>query len=544
MTQNFMEQSMPPEVDVLFGPSLQELTTLVVSSVETRLAVNQIGNARIVLRQPGGTDGNLKMFVADAARCQPGTDVTIRIRNGKSLFNGVVAEQSCSHEQGRSELTLRVSHRLQGAVSSHGSKVFVQMNEEAVLRQLLQSHTNVTKVSHLPKQQHAQLVQYECSDWQFIRARLHANGVWLWPDNEGNVSVAAPVVDANKDADYVLTEGMAVAQEDRGNTPLIESMTWSFRNRELTHRVDVSSWNPSQQNMETRQSNTTMLGIHGLEPSRRQLLGPECQKFNSSLPLSQEERQAWADSRLLAMQAASIQGSVTLIGGDDYQLGKTVELRGFGSGFDGTGIISSVEQKLSPGRWRTVVTIGQETIPAADTSLVPAVPGLHTGVVAKHRNDPENMDRLLVQVPLLGAELWARFATPYASNNSGVCFYPEPGDEVVLGFFGADPRYPVILGAMHNPKNPSPFGVAEAGRVKGVILRQGDHEQQLLFDTRAGSVLLQSAQDQLTLQEGIDMVSGKTVNFQGQDLKFNADASLTASGRQVEIKGSKINLVS
>jgi type VI secretion system secreted protein VgrG len=542
MAQNFTEQSMPPKVEVLFGNPWQELTTLVVSSVETRLAANQIANARIVLRQPGGTDGNLKTFVADATRCQPGTAVIIRITNGQSLFEGVVAEQSGSHEQGRSELTLRLSHPLQGAVSSHGSKVFVQMNEEAVLRQLLQPYRiSLTQVSDLPAQQHAQLVQYECSDWQFIRTRLYANGVWLWPDNEGNVSVAAPVLRESK---HILLEGMAVAQEGWGNIPLIESMTWSFRNRELTHRVGVSSWNPSQQRMETRQANTTTLGSGGLAPSRLQLLGPARQEFNATLPLPQGERQAWADSRLLAMQAASIQGSVTVIGSTAYQLGETVELRGFGSGFDGTGIISSVEQKLSPGRWRTVVTIGQESIPAADASLVPAVPGLHTGVVATYQNDPENMDRLRVQVPLLGAELWARFAAPYASNNSAVCFYPEPGDEVVLGFFGADPRYPVILGAVHNPKNPSPFGTTAAGRVKGVILQQGDHEQQLLFDTQAGSVLLQSAQDRLTLQGGIDMVSGKTVNLQGQDLKLNADASLDAAGRQVEIKGSKINLVS
>jgi type VI secretion system secreted protein VgrG len=542
MAQHFMEQSMPPEVEVLFGTPRQELTGLVVSSVETRLAANQIANARIVLRQPGGADGSLKTFAADAARCQPGTAVTIRIRNGAMLFKGLVAEQSCSHEQGFSELTLRLSHPLQGAVSSHGSRVFAQMSEEAVLRQLLQSYAiRLTQANDLPAQRHAQLVQYECSDWQFIRTRLHANGVWLWPDSEGNVSVAAPALSEPR---HTLLEGMAVVQEGRGNIPLIESMTWSFRNRELTHSVGVSSWNPSQQKMETRQANSTMLGSGGLAPSRLKRLGPERQEFNASLPLPQGERQAWANSRLLAMQAASIQGSVTVIGSTAYRLGETVGLSGFGNGFDGAGIISSVEQRLSAGRWRTVVTIGQESMAGADASLVPSVPGLHTGVVAAYQDDPENMDRLRVQVPLLGAELWARFAAPYASNNSAVCFYPEPGDEVVLGFFGADPRYPVILGAVHNPRNPSPFSMTEAGRSKGVILRQGDHEQQLLFDTQSGSVLLQSGQDQLVLQEGIDMASGKTMNLQGKDIKFKADASLAAAGRQVEIKGSKINLVS
>ena len=52
--------------------------------------------------------------------------------------------------------------------------------------------------------------------------------------------------------------------------------------------------------------------------------------------------------------------------------------------------------------------------------------------------------------------IWARLASPDAGNERGFFFRPEPGDEVVVGFFNDDPRQAVILGAVYGAKNKPP----------------------------------------------------------------------------------------
>ncbi len=535
-----LEQSRPPQVEVLFGAARRPLVTLEVLRVETRIAANQIPNATVVFQQRGGEGGDLNDFSADAKRCPPGTAVTIRFGNGEVLFSGKVAEQTCRQSQGLSELTLRLTHPLQGAVSSHASRVFSQMSEEAVLRQLLNGYgIKLGRSTGLLKQLHLQLVQYECSDWQFIKTRLYANGVWLWPDRNGDISLAPPALSS---VSHTFKQGASASGDKAGHLPLIESVDWRFGNRELTDGVEVSSWNLASQKNESRKAVAAALGRGGLDPSQLMLLGPDVQLFGASLDLQTEEKKSWADSRLLAMQTASVQASLTLIGSAVYQVGETVMLTGFGRAFDGQGVISSVEQKLNPGRWRTIITIGQDLSSDADTPLVATTPGLQVGVVASYRQDPDRLNRLRVNVPVLKNELWARFAAPYASDNSGVCFYPEPGDEVVLGFFGADPRYPVILGAMHNPKKPAPIDPAQGKEKKGLILKQGSKLQQLLFDVKQESVLLQSVQDKLQLKKGASFDSQQNVSMAAKEIKLEASTNVEVAGKQVKIKGNKVDL--
>ncbi|MCP1293298.1 MULTISPECIES: phage baseplate assembly protein V [unclassified Chromobacterium] len=539
-----IEQSLPPEISIQFGMPPQSLTTLLPIRLNTRLAANQIPNATLVLKQPGGDRKEVEKFSADAQRCLPGTTVRIELKdNNKStvLFTGIVAEQHNHWTLDGNELTLRLCHLLQGALSSHGSQVFSNMTDEEALRQLLRLY----KVDLGPSRgmmsiRHPQLVQYECSDWQFIKARLHANGVWLWPDVSGGVSIAPPALSSAK---HMLAQDAKVLTGESSHTPLIEIADWIFSSRELTSEVHTITWNTKNQKAETRQSQPKQLGSNALDPKMLVQLGPKSQTFHAARNLQDEELDAWANSRLLSMQAASVRGTFTVIGSSAYQLGETLELKGFGKTLDGQGVISGIEHHMTPGRWRTDVTLGQDTI---NVSLVPATPGLQIGVVSHYQSDPDNLDRLQVEVPIFGnAKLWARFAKPFASKDSGACFYPEPGDEVVLGFFEADPRFPVILGAMHNPKQPSPIDPVKHLQQRGLILKQGDKQQQLLFDGEAQTVQLQAADKEhlmLGAKTGFAAQSQQDVQIKGKNLTLQADTALEARGQQVKVKGNKVDV--
>jgi uncharacterized protein involved in type VI secretion and phage assembly len=201
---------------------------------------------------------------------------------------------------------------------------------------------------------------------------------------------------------------------------------------------------------------------------------------------------------------------------------------------------------MSLGTWRTELVLGQDVQRDVGTPLVPSAPGLHIGIVGEYKQDPENLNRLRVKVPSLQTDdtpLWARFAAPYASKERGLCFYPEPGDEVVLGFFAEDPRYPVILGSMHNPKNKPPYAPSVGNNQKGLVLTQGGNEQQLLFDTKAVSAVLVSGKEKIALQKGAKIESDGPVQLAGSKIDIAAKQQVNLQGQSgVQIKGAKVDL--
>ena len=76
--------------------------------------------------------------------------------------------------------------------------------------------------------------------------------------------------------------------------------------------------------------------------------------------------------------------------------------------------------------------------------------------------------------------LWARVATLDAGAKRGVYFRPQRDDEVVLGFLGADPREPVILGYLHSKSShESPLPEEEGKQQFGFVTKAG---LKLVFD--------------------------------------------------------------
>ncbi len=524
------------EVELLFGADKQPLTYLQAVWLDTKLAVNQIPSGKVVLSAPGGTTADLKALSHDAERCEPGTAVIIKIKSVSPevvLFSGVVQQQSYSVRMGRSELTLKLRHPLQKLVASHRNQLFEKMSDKQVLQQLLQDH-QIPQGSRMQGLSvvHPQMVQFDCSDWQFIRARLNANGVWLLPDANGGVSVVEPKVSSGT-AQYTLYQSQSMAQAD-GKEPLIEEACWQFSGMEQPGKLAVASWDIKQQAMsQSTQGKPYSLGIDGLDPGRFSMPGQKQWLLASSLSLMPDESKALADSRYLALQTKGVQARFTLMGATAYQLGETLALSGFGTHFNGKGIISSVQHKVSRGNWRTIVTLGQGTLCDVDATLLPSVSGLHIGVVEDYEEDPNSLNRLRVNVPAVGDKsLWARFAMPYASKDSGLCLYPEPGDEVVLGFFAEDPRYPVILGSMHNPENKAPFAPSKANNKKGLVLVKDDNTRQLLFDIEEGSVSLQYDKDHLKFKSGIELSADQDVVLAGENMRLSASKNMTLKGEE------------
>jgi len=80
----------------------------------------------------------------------------------------------------------------------------------------------------------------------------------------------------------------------------------------------------------------------------------------------------------------------------------------------------------------------------------------------------------------------ARVMMPMASGQYGMHFFPEQGDEVVVGFQVGDTNTPIILGAVYNKGNPPPSQAKQSASndLRTIVSRSG---HQLTFDDTAGA---------------------------------------------------------
>jgi len=95
-------------------------------------------------------------------------------------------------------------------------------------------------------------------------------------------------------------------------------------------------------------------------------------------------------------------------------------------------------------------------------------PSAYLGVV-KSVKDPDNLNRVQIQTfNTFGATdqdapVWARVAVPFSGKNCGAFFIPNVGDEVLVTYLSADPRFPVIIGSLWNGAAPAPEALGGSG---------------------------------------------------------------------------------
>jgi len=146
--------------------------------------------------------------------------------------------------------------------------------------------------------------------------------------------------------------------------------------------------------------------------------------------------------------------------------------------------------------------------------------------------------------------VWARLASPDAGKGRGFFFRPETGDEVVVGFFNADPRQPVILGALYSSKHGPPSGFSKLTKdnfKKGIVTKGGTR---IAFtDDKKASVIVETADKNTILlddDKALIAISDKhgnkiTMDKDGIKLVSAKDLNLEAPGNVV-IKGAKVDV--
>jgi len=234
------------------------------------------------------------------------------------------------------------------------------------------------------------------------------------------------------------------------------------------------------------------------------------------------------------------------------------KLEGFGDRFSGSVLITGVRHRLDSQGYSTDLEFGlspdpigrlPEIAPMAAAGLVPPISDLQVGVV-QDGEDPDKQGRVQVTVPAIQTEqpglLWARVASADAGDQRGVCFMPEAGDEVLVGFLAGDPRYPVVLGRLHGSKNALPDDFKDRKK-KGIVTRrkaslvfsEADKPSITISTPGGRTVVLDDDGEAITISDQNNNTI--TLDAKGISIESGKDLILKAAGA-VKITGSTIDL--
>jgi uncharacterized protein involved in type VI secretion and phage assembly len=177
--------------------------------------------------------------------------------------------------------------------------------------------------------------------------------------------------------------------------------------------------------------------------------------------------------------------------------------------------------------------------------------------------DPDNRNR--VQVRIYNADgvtgqdgpMWARVAVPVAGGSRGAFFIPDVGDEVVVAFLGADPRFPIVIGSLWNGHDTAPETLGGDGKsvdrwtITGkagtriaiveqpasnatISLTTPAGQSETITDQGGGSITLtHSSQNTITIDS-----SGITINAPAGQVQITAASEVSVTAPTVSVNAA------
>jgi Rhs element Vgr protein len=496
--------------------------TIHVISIAVNYAINKIPLAEIAILDGDMADQTFSASDGDAFK--PGAEIIIQAGyDGKlqTIFVGIVLRHGL-RITGDNDSRLIVECRDLSVKMTIGRKNvnYVDMLDSDIFSKLISGYSELSSDVTATTTTHKELVQYYCTDWDFLVSRAEVNGMIVLPGQK-KITVQAPQ-----------TSGTALLSVDYG-TDLFSFQAEIDSRTQLTS-VKAVSWDPSSQAVVEQTAAPQTLNAQGdLSSSDLSVVAsPDTFRLQTPAGMVQTEVKAWADSQQLKAGLARIRGSMKFQGSAIASIGTLIEVKGVGNRFSGNVFVCSVQHTIAEGNWTTEVEFGlspqwfaeqRDLLAPPASGLLPGIHGLHLGVVKKLDADPAGEMRIQVSIPILEADtdgVWARLSNFYATNTAGDFFLPEIGDEVVLGYLNDDPSNPVILGSLYSSSRTPPYDLTAENNTKAIVTRS---KLRLIFDEDKKVVtIITPANNQVVVSD-----DGKSILLQDQN---GNKAELSPSG--------------
>jgi Rhs element Vgr protein len=527
-------------------------------AVDIAREVNRIPYAELLLID--GDYAKQKFRISDGDFFNPGKEIEVSLGHSagsgkeKTAFKGVVIKQTLKKTTEGSMLSVELSDKAIIMTGARNSNVFRDLTDGELISKLIESD-GLKALVDTTKTRHKQIVQYQATNWDMMLTRAGANGLFVITDN-GAISV--------KETDLT---GAAAKEFEIGRDELFDFEMELDASSQYTG-FKSSIWNPDELKLTTMSPSVNFSIDQGkLKPDTvAAAVGFKENNLLSAVPMPDTEASAWAEAQTVKSRMAMLKGSFTVSGTLDIGVGSLFSLQGAGEKFTGKNMVSGMRHQVTTQGWFTTVQFGTSTenfssvmqpADAKAAGLLPGVGGLQTGIVEALETDAQYGFMIRVAVAGINGKdksVHARMATLDGGEQRGIVFWPETGDEVVLGFLNEDPRFPVILGSLFGKKKQPPLAPADKNPEKGIVTLQGlkmifndekktvristSNQRSILIDEENHLIEISDTNDsKISLSnEGILLKSKKAI-------VLKADGDVSIDGKNINIKGSKIDLI-
>ncbi|MBL0701110.1 MAG: type VI secretion system tip protein VgrG [Desulfosarcina sp.] len=537
--------------------------TYKVVSVTINKKINMIPFAKIILQDGDVSEGDFPISNKDDFK--PGAEIEIKAgydQDTEILFKGIVVKHGIKITNDNfSRLVIECRDKSVKMTVGRKNANFVNFKDNDVITSIIENYSDLSSDIKSTNTTYKELVQYYCTDWDFMLSRAEVNGMLVLVD-KAKISVKPP--DTDSVPELKVTYG----------NDLIEFQA-EIDARTQLKGVKGIAWDPKIQDVVEQDGADVILNKQGdlATADLADVVAPESFRLQSAISLEKTGLKAWADSQMIKAGLSRIIGRMKFQGNSKAKHGGLIEVSGVGNRFNGNVFVSSVYHDISNGNWLTEVGFGlppdwfaeKRDIEAPPASgFLPGAEGLQVGIVKKLDEDPEAENKIQVAVPVMQAEtegVWARLASFYGSSSFGAFFVPEIGDEVVLGYFNNDPCHPVIIGSLYSSKNAPPYGLTADNYTKAIVTKNklkiefDDENKVITIESPGKNRITISDEDKSILLEdqnnnkvelgsgGISMESPKDIKLTAKgkiSIDATGEAGITSKG-DVNIKGLNVN---
>lgn len=571
---NTLEDNVQPEFILTIEGDADIGRQIPISSYTVTNQVNKVPSAKVIIVDGTLTKNDFEL--SSGGDFIPGKKVAITARYTNStvsapIFEGVIVKHSIKTNNAKQAiLILDLKDEVIKLTVGRKNRYHSSKNKDSDIIKELVNPIDPNAIIESTNISVKDMVQYYCTDWDFICHRSDINGKLVIVNN-GKVSVKAPSLSVPS---INIKWGFGTYDfegeiDARDQYNIVSGHSFDFSNEEnyLASFTSNSTDNAVERvGSQTSSSLASVIGLEDFELSHSGFIDPS-------------EIESWAKAKLMRSRLAKVTGKVKVQGNAEVQVGQTISIEGYSEQFNGEAWISGVSHSFdTESNWFTTIQFGlsqewystkyQDIIKEGAAGLVPEVKGLLNGVVTEIDNS-DNPYHVRVHIPVMDITsksqvgVWARVGQLDAGLNEkggdkqrGTFFYPQVGDEVIVGFFNNDPRDPVVLGSLYSETNIPPVPTTNHD-VKGFVSREqfkilvDDNTKSVTVETpNENKVTLDDEKKSITLEDqhgnkiimddkGISIESSKDLN-----LKAAATGAVNISGNEIGAEGTKEVLLS
>ena len=520
--------------------------TYQVKSLVVQNEVNRIPMAQIVLTDGEASERDFKLSNEDLLI--PGKKIEIMAgyhNDEATIYKGIIIKHSIKIKSGASLLIIECKDEAVKLTIGRKNKYFYDVKDSEAFEEIIDAY-GLQKDVEATNFSHKELVQYNTSDWDFIVSRAQANGKLCFVEN-GKITISKPNLTS-----------ASVETVSFGSTLLDFDAEMDARNQFA--KVSSYSWDYTNQEVVEIEANDPAVSLNGnLSASDlADIINLENLELRHGATITEVELQDWADAKLLFQQLSKIRGRAKFQGIPTVKPNTIITLEGVGDRFNGKAYITGVFHEIAEGNWTVDAQFGlnpewfSETFDIhtpTGSGIIPAIKGLHVGIVTQLESDPNSEDRILVKIPIINNDeqgIWCRIASPDAGDKRGIFFRPEIEDEVIVGFINEDPNNAIVLGMLNSSAKPAPIVASDDNHQKGIVTRS---EMKVIFDDEKKSIGIETpAGKKITLDEdqGIIKIEDEnsniiTIDSSGIKMESAGNIEFKATG-DVKIEGANVSI--